>query len=94
MKIKAVVETAIYVDDFQATEPSTGRSWASRSSARSRANGIFFLKGWVCFCRPDGSTAGEAGAPSVLVNYDHRSTRHNHNALKRCKLAGQFLTIK
>ena len=58
------------------------------------ANGIFFLKGRVCFCRPDGSTAPDAGAPSVLVSYDPRSTRRNYNALKRCKLAGQFLTIR
>jgi hypothetical protein len=59
-----------------------------------RADGIFFLKGRVCFGRPDGSIAAEAGAPSVLVSYDPRSTRRNYNCLKRCKLAGQFLTIR
>jgi ParB family chromosome partitioning protein len=59
-----------------------------------RANGILFLKGRVCFCRPDGQIATEAGAPSVLVSYDARSTRRNYNALKRCKLAGQFLSIR
>jgi hypothetical protein len=60
----------------------------------SKANGIFFLKGRVCFCRPDGSAAAEAGAPSVLVSYDPGSTRRNHNCLKRCKLDGQFLPIR
>jgi ParB family chromosome partitioning protein len=59
-----------------------------------RANGFFFLKGRVSFCRPDGSIAAEAGAPSVLVSYDPRSTRRNYNSLKRCQLAGQFLTIR
>lgn len=60
----------------------------------SRANGIFFLKGRVSFCRPDGSVGADAGAPSVLVSYDPRSTRRNFDALKHCKLAGQFLTIR
>jgi hypothetical protein len=60
----------------------------------SRANGILFLKGRVCFCRPDGSSAAEAGAPSVLVSYDYRSTRRNYNCLKSCRLAGQFLAIR
>ena len=59
-----------------------------------RASGIFFVKGRVCFCRPDGSIAAEAGAPSVLVSYDPRSTRRNYNSLKRSKLAGQFLSIR
>jgi hypothetical protein len=60
-----------------------------------RANGIFFLKGRVCFCRPDGSIAAEAAeAPSALVSYDPRPTRRSYNFLKRCKLAGQFLTIR
>jgi hypothetical protein len=59
-----------------------------------RANAIFFLKGRVCFCRPDGSIAAEAGAPSVLVSYDPRPTRRNYNSLKGCKLAGQFLTTR
>ena len=60
----------------------------------SRANGIFFLKGRVYFCRPDGSVGADAGAPSVLVSYDPRSTRRNYNTLKSCNLAGQFLTIR
>jgi hypothetical protein len=59
------------------------------------ANGIFFFRGRVCFCRADGKPAAEvAGAPSVLVSYDPRSTRRNYNCLKRCKLAGHFLTIR
>lgn len=62
--------------------------------SRTNANGIYFLKGRICFCRPDGTTAPDAGAPSVLVSYDPRSTRRNYNSLKRCKLAGQFLTIR
>jgi DNA N-6-adenine-methyltransferase (Dam) len=60
-----------------------------------RANGIFFLKGRISFCTPDGSTAAtEAGAPSVLVSYDPTSTSHNYHSLKCCKLPGQFLTIQ
>jgi ParB family chromosome partitioning protein len=60
----------------------------------AKANGILFLKGRLSFCRPDGTTAPGAVAPSVLVSYDPRSTRRNYDSLKRCKLAGQFLTIR
>jgi hypothetical protein len=59
-----------------------------------KANGIFFLKGRVCFCRPDGTTAPEAGAPSVLVSYDAGASRRNHSCLKTCGLEGKFLTIR
>lgn len=59
-----------------------------------KANGIFFLKGRICFRRPDGTAAADAGAPSVLVSYDPRATRRNYDRLKRCKLAGQFLAIR
>ena len=61
--------------------------------AANLANGIFF-KARVCCCRPGGSIAAKAGAPSVLVSYDPRSTRRNDNTLKGGKLAGQFLTIR
>jgi len=59
----------------------------------SRANGIFFLKGRVYFCRPDGIVGADAGAPSVLVSYDPKGTRFNQTALRRCKLQGKFLEI-
>jgi len=60
----------------------------------SRANGIFFLKGRVYFCRPDGSVGADAGAPSVLVSYDPKGTRFNQNVLRHCQLKGKFLEIK
>jgi hypothetical protein len=60
----------------------------------NRANGILFLKGRVSFCRPDGSIAAEPPAPSVLLSYDRSTSRRNYRALQRCKLAGQFLTIR
>jgi ParB family chromosome partitioning protein len=60
----------------------------------SRANGIFFLKGRVSFCRPDGSVGADAGAPSVLVSYDPKGTRFNQSILRRCRLNGKFLEIK
>jgi hypothetical protein len=59
-----------------------------------QANGIFFFKGRVPFCRPDGTAAAVAGAPSVLVSYDVRGSRRNYAALKNCELAGRFLTIR
>ncbi len=34
-----------------------------------KATGILFIKGRLKFCRPDGTTGGTAGAPSVLVAY-------------------------
>jgi hypothetical protein len=61
--------------------------------AANLANGILF-KARVCCCRPGGSIAATAGAPSVLVSYDPRSTRRNYNCWKRCTLAGQFLAIR
>jgi hypothetical protein len=70
-------------------EPWAGRVWPV-------ANGIFFLKGRICFCRPDGRSAAEAGALSVLLSYDPRPgpARRNHDALKGCGLPGQFLAIR
>jgi hypothetical protein len=60
-----------------------------------KANGIFFFKGRVSFCRPDGKAAAEvAGAPSVLVSYDAGPSRRNHGCLKNCGLEGKFLTIR
>jgi hypothetical protein len=59
------------------------------------ANGIFFFKGRVGFCRADGKPAAEvAGAPSVLVSYDAGASRRNYARLKGCGLEGQFLTIR
>ena len=59
------------------------------------ANGIFFFKGRVCFCRADGKPAAEvAGAPSVLVSYDAGASRRNYARLKACGLEGKFLTIR
>jgi hypothetical protein len=59
-----------------------------------RANGIFFLKGRLSFGKPDNTSDGPATAPSVLISYDPGATRHNYDCLKRCKLAGKFLTIR
>lgn len=58
------------------------------------ASGIFFLKGRLSFSKPDNSSDGQAGAPSVLISYDLKGSRFNQNILRRCKLKGKFLEIK
>ena len=64
-------------------------------SVWGKANGIFFFKGRVSFCRADGTTAAEvAGAPSVLVSFDSGASRRNHSCLKNCQLEGKLLTIR
>ena len=40
-----------------------------------RAAGIFFLRGRVQFCKPDGVPGGRCAAPSVLVAYGLEAAR-------------------
>lgn len=53
------------------------------------AKAFFFFKGRIKFLNHIGKT-GPAGGPSVLIAYDKDSTI-NTDALKNCKLPGQFL---
>ena len=59
-----------------------------------RASGIFFVKGRLSFIKPDNSSDGQAGAPSVLISYDSKKSRFNQSVLKTCGLKGKFLEIK
>lgn len=60
-----------------------------------RATSILFLKGRLCFYRPDGTLprndqgGGNAGAPSVLVAYG----QDDSDRLRDSGLAGRFLKV-
>lgn len=55
--------------------------------AWARGAGFFFLKGRVGFRRPDGSRAGRAAAPSVLIAYGDEGLRR----LARTKIGGHLM---
>ncbi len=59
----------------------------------TKANGIFFLKGRLSFGKTDNSSDGQAVQPSVLISYDPKGSRFNHNVLRNCTLKGKFLEI-
>lgn len=50
----------------------TETEWFQRH-VLGRAAAVLFLRGRLAFHRPDGSRAGNAGAPSVLVAYGERN---------------------
>lgn len=55
------------------------------------ATAIMFLKGRLCFHRPNGDAAkASAGAPSVLVAYG----RHDADRLAACGLAGRVVGLQ
>lgn len=54
-----------------------------------KASAIYFLKGRIRFCTPDGLQADAAGSPSVLIAYGDRERQ----ALKDCTLAGYFVDL-
>ncbi len=61
-----------------------------------RATAIMFLRGRLCFHRPDGALArndthgGYAAAPSVLIAYGESDAR----ALKASSLIGEFVSLR
>jgi len=56
----------------------------------NQASGLLFLKGRLTFHLPDGSTKGNAGAPSVLVAYG----RDNSYRLRDCGLEGYYVYLR
>ena len=54
------------------------------------ASAVFFPKGRIRFHYVDGTQAGSAGAPSVLVAYG----LDNAEVLQNCKLDGQFIPLR
>jgi len=54
-----------------------------------RATAILFLKGRLKFHKPDGSLAGTAGSPSVLIAYGERDSE----ILENCLLEGRFVRL-
>ena len=58
-----------------------------------KADALFFLRGRVRFCKPDGRPAlNSAGAPSVLVAYGKQNVQTLRDVGKR--LAGRFVQLK
>jgi hypothetical protein len=54
-----------------------------------RADALLFLKGRLKFHKPDGTLAGTAGSPSVLIAYG----QENVNILKNCNLEGKLVIV-
>jgi DNA N-6-adenine-methyltransferase (Dam) len=54
------------------------------------ADALFFFKGRLKFYHVDGTQAGSAGAPSVLVAYGE----NNANILKNFPFQGKFISLK
>lgn len=54
-----------------------------------RADAVFFFKGRLHFCRPDGTQAGSASAPSCLVAYGQSNTE----AIKNSRLPGYLVQL-
>ena len=59
-------------------------------SVFSFASSLFFLRGRVRFCRPDGTPGKAPTAPSVLVAYGKANT----DALRACGLSGHFVELQ
>jgi hypothetical protein len=55
----------------------------------TKATGIFFLKGRLKFHKPDGTVAGPANSPSVLIAYGESEAE----VLKNCNLNGKYIRI-
>ena len=55
----------------------------------NKADAVFFLRGRLAFCFPDGKPASPSGAPSVLVAYGPI----NIACLKSVNLEGKFLML-
>lgn len=54
-----------------------------------KADAILFLKGRLKFHKPDGSVAGTAGSPSVLIAYGEKEVK----ALQNCSLPGKLVLL-
>ena len=54
-----------------------------------KAKGMLFIKGRVKFCHVSGKTGGPAGAPSVLIAFDHV----NANILRNSTIQGKFVSL-
>lgn len=56
----------------------------------NHADSILFLKGRICFYKPDGASSNNAGSPSVLIAYG----RNNTKILEECILDGKLVYLK
>jgi len=55
-----------------------------------KADGIFFFKGRISFCKPDGTRVkANSGAPSVLIAYGGDAVQR----IKNAGLSGQFVDL-
>lgn len=57
------------------------------------ATAVLFLKGRVRFCRVDGTQAGAAGAPNVLVAYGERARERLLAAVKQGAVQGRIVLL-
>lgn len=56
--------------------------------------GVFFIAGRLKFCRVDGTEAGSAGAPSVLVAYGREARRRIREAARRGAIDGTMVEVR
>jgi site-specific DNA-methyltransferase (adenine-specific)/site-specific DNA-methyltransferase (cytosine-N4-specific) len=84
---------AMHANGIVLTFARTDTTWFSESVWGS-ASALYFLRGRVRFCTPDGELSeGTGGAPSVLIAYDPPGTERNRGALRICGLNGHFAPL-
>src|SRR5271157_2837257 len=86
-------QMAMHANGIVLTFARTDTAWFSESVWGS-ASALYFLRGRVRFCTPDGEPSeGTGGAPSVLIAYDPPGTYRNRAALRTCGLDGYFAPL-
>ena len=86
-------QMAMHANGIVLTLARTDTAWFSESVWGS-ASGLYFLRGRVRFCTPNGELSeGTGGAPSVLIAYDTPGTYRNREALRTCGLDGHFTPL-
>jgi DNA modification methylase len=86
-------QMAIHANGIVLTFARTDTAWFSENVWGS-ASALYFLRGRVRFCTPDGEPSeGTGGAPSVLIAYDTPGTDRNREALRTCGLDGHFAPL-
>ncbi len=86
-------QMAMHANGIVLTFARTDTAWFSESVWGS-ASALYFLRGRVRFCTPDGEPSeGTGGAPSLLIAYDPPGTYRNRAALRTCGLDGHFAPL-
>jgi DNA modification methylase len=86
-------QMSMHANGIVLTFARTDTTWFSEC-VWGTASALFFLRGRVRFCTPDGEPSeGTGGAPSVLIAYDPPGTNRNREALRSCGLDGHFAPL-